>query len=142
MNIWGWLTGASASGVSDLVSSIGTSAINIRSAITGELTPEGKAQVLAELAKIDDAQIALDQATANSPSMFIAGWRPAAGWLGVFGLAYATVIQPIGTWVSLIFHGPSMPLIDTGALITVLLTMMGIGGMRSYEKSIGVDTKH
>lgn len=75
---------------------------------------------------------------AESPSMFVAGWRPAVGWLCIAGISYAALLQPIVTWIAALFGGPSLPTVDAAALTSLLLALLGIGGMRSYEKVQGV----
>ena len=74
------------------------------------------------------AQSATNTAEAANPSIFVAGWRPACGWICVAGLAYSSVISPL-------FH---LPAGDTNTLIGILGGMLGLGGMRTMEKIKGV----
>ena len=98
-------------------------------------------QELAELKSQTDlalAQIATNTAEATSTNWFTAGWRPGAGWVCVFGLAYQFLLQPLGVWGSGIWHVPSPPQIDLGSLITLLGGMLGLGTLRSMDKAKGV----
>ncbi len=76
---------------------------------------------------------------AESPSLFVSGWRPAVGWLCIVGIGYAAILQPILTWIAAIFGGPAAPTVDGAALVSLLLALLGFGGMRSLEKVQGVD---
>ena len=77
-------------------------------------------------------QLAINQQEAAHKSLFVAGWRPFIGWICGFGLAYNVLINPIlSTWFT-------MPPVDPGLLYPVLTGMLGLGAMRSWEKSRGV----
>lgn len=89
-----------------------------------------------ELAVLADkqitAQIEVNKVEAAHKSIFIAGWRPAIGWICGFALLYSTIISPIlGIWVT-------VPEVDTSLLTTVLMGMLGLGAMRTFEKTKGV----
>ncbi len=81
------------------------------------------------------AQIEVNKVEASSGSIFVAGWRPAVGWVCAAGLAAQVIILPL---LDRIFHW-SMPF-DTELLILTMSGMLGIGGMRTYEKVKGVST--
>src|SRR3989304_9385595 len=89
-------------GVKEALDGVGNLATDIRSAITGEMSPEKKAELELKTVDIEAAvQLAkakINELTAASSSLFIAGWRPAAGWLGVVGLFYASIFQPSFIW--------------------------------------------
>jgi hypothetical protein len=89
-----------------------------------------------ELAK---GQLAVNLEEAKSSSFFVAGWRPAVGWVCVSALAYNYVIMPLVTWVSR-FSYPAVAMVslETGELMTLLFGMLGISGMRTLEKIKGV----
>jgi len=88
-------------------------------------------------------QLEINKVEAAHPSIFVAGWRPAVGWVCVAILAF----NYIGVWlleyVTLFFDAmPPVPKqMDMADLWPVLLGMLGIGGMRSHDKKHGVDTK-
>lgn len=81
---------------------------------------------------------ATNQAEAQHPSMFVAGWRPFIGWMGGMGIGYAFLVQPLATWAATTFGFPALPSLDTGVLTTIVMTMLGFSGMRTYEKMQGV----
>jgi hypothetical protein len=101
-----------------------------------------------ELAGLDaDLKLALGQQAINledakSNSKFQSWWRPAVGWVCVFGLAYPIAtsilfwILQLITWAFEVDIStfPIPPKIDTGYLITILGGLLGFGGMRSWEK--------
>lgn len=94
------------------------------------------------------AQIQVNKIEARSKSMFVAGWRPFIGWCGGVALAYQFVAYPLLLWCwqiatafAIIPDGLSAPpVLDSGALWTVVAGMLGIGGMRSYDKRQGTQT--
>jgi|TARA_R100000353_G_scaffold102771_1_gene74331 hypothetical protein len=74
------------------------------------------------------AQLEINKAEAATGSLFIGGWRPCIGWICAFGLLYNTIIVNIlGIWVA-------VPEVDTTLLVPVMMGMLGLGAMRSYEK--------
>jgi len=87
-------------------------------------------------------QTLLNQAEAGSTNLFISGWRPAVGWLGVLGLLYVTVFYPFLTWLSTNMGWVSPPQMETDMLLSLLFGMLGFGGFRTYEKINGVVDKH
>lgn len=70
---------------------------------------------------------------AKSSSLFVSGWRPFVGWSCGSGLVYSVLVQPL-----LKSFGVDAPVTDTGVLIQMLFALLGIAGMRSWEKSRGV----
>ncbi len=82
-----------------------------------------------ELAK---GQLDVNKVEAAHKSLFVAGWRPSIGWCCSLGLLYHVLIAPIaGIWVE-------VPEIDPSLLMTTMTGMLGLGAMRSYEKTRGV----
>lgn len=82
----------------------------------------------------DNGQAQTNTAEASNPSIFVAGWRPAAGWVSVAGLVYAFIAQPIASvWV------PGLP-VPGEELWTLLFGMLGLGALRSFDKVRGVAT--
>jgi Sec-independent protein secretion pathway component TatC len=70
-------------------------------------------------------------------STFVAGWRPFVGWVCGIAIAYNYVVMPFIVWIAIWIDSgaPAMPMLDTGELMTLLLGMLGLGAMRSYEKT-------
>ena len=87
------------------------------------------------------AQLEINAREAAHPSMWVAGWRPAVGWVGALGLFYATIGQPVLAWVSAARGWPVPPDLNVDLLWVTLSGMLGIGGLRTYEKSKGVAAK-
>lgn len=93
-----------------------------------------------EAAKSSDAgQVEINKIEAADPSLFKSGWRPAMGWVGVFALSYQFVLRPFLTWLSpeLGLVNPP-PVLDLGDLLTLLAGMLGLGTLRTVEKTKGV----
>lgn len=127
-------------GVKAAFDSVGGFAKNIRTAITG-VDPDKQMEINKILVEAEDriasGQQALNILAIQSGSFFQSGWRPAAGWLSVFGLAYSTIGWPLLSWLSKIAGIVEPPVIDTGILITLLVQMLGLGAIRTYERQIG-----
>ena len=79
---------------------------------------------------INLAQIEVNKEEAKSPSLFIGGWRPAAGWTCVVALANNFILLP---YIEAFSHHP-FPVLDLGDLMPILLGMLGLTAARSYEK--------
>lgn len=74
-------------------------------------------------------QLQINLAEASSTNWWVAAWRPASGWCCVFALFIQFVVTPIGHAI-----GINISTLDTGPLITMLLSLLGIAGLRTYEK--------
>lgn len=83
------------------------------------------------------AQIEVNKTEASHGSIFVAGWRPFVGWVSGAGLAAQTVLFPLLDRI----WGWKMQF-DTELLILTLGGMLGIGGMRTFEKVKGVSTNN
>lgn len=106
-------------------SSLGEFAKDIREAIKGkEIDPDK----MMELVKV---QSEINKMEAQHRSVFVAGWRPFIGWICGLALAYNFIIRDVIAWVS-----PDImpPAIQMDQLITILLGMLGLGGLRTFEK--------
>ena len=93
------------------------------------------AQLAAEtdLAKL---QIQTNIEEAKSTNWWVAGWRPAIGWVCGAGLAYAALVEPFARFAAKVWFGYSgdFPVIDTNLTLQILMGMLGLGAMRSVEK--------
>lgn len=124
-------------------------------AIVNKLVPDpvAQAQIKEQMAQLEqneefkqiDAQLAttqqqtdVDKAEAANANIFIAGWRPAVGWICAAGFGYNFVISPFLGWISLAMHWPAPPVIPIGPLSQMLTGMLGFGAFRTYEKIKGV----
>ena len=84
------------------------------------------------------AQLEINAREAAHPSIFVAGWRPAFGWCGALGFLYATIGQPLIAWGAAINGWPAPPALNLDLLWVVITGMLGIGGLRTFEKAKGV----
>jgi hypothetical protein len=117
-------------GVSEAATGIGKAAISIRTALTGDLPPEVKEVLIKAEAEVSKAQSNLNELDAQSASFFRAGWRPATAWICVFGLGYSALFRPIVNGLTAI----DMPATEAAVLSTLLIALLGLGGMRTAEK--------
>ena len=98
-----------------------------------------------ELAQLNaDVQLATGQtdvnkAEASNASLFVSGPRPFVMWICGLALAYAAIIEPIGRFgATVIFHYPgNFPVINTDITMQLLVGLLGLGAMRSYDKKQG-----
>lgn len=85
------------------------------------------------------AQIEVNKESAKHPSVFVSGARPAAIWVGVFSMSWSGIIHPLLTWVWAFasMEGNPPPLIESTVLGAIVTGLLGIGSMRSYDKTKG-----
>lgn len=108
-------------------------------------------QVNLELKKLEDqaqarldaqvsGQIEINKVEAGSDSTFVAGWRPAVGWVGAAGFAWITLLQPMLSWFAAVTFGYTggFPTVNADILIYMLSGLLGFGGLRTFEKYKGV----
>ena len=113
------------SGGSSGKSKIGGLAVELREAIKGkELDPN---QIL-------ELQTKINQVEAQHRSLFVSGWRPSVGWASSLAFAYHFLVFPI---IRTIYPTVDFPVLETEPLFTVLMGMLGLGGLRTYEKIRG-----
>lgn len=106
-------------------SALGEFAKDLREAIKGkEIDPE-KALKLIEL------QNEVNKIEAQHRSIFVAGWRPFIGWVCGLALLYNFVVRDLVAWLMPEIMPPALQMEH---LITILMGMLGLGGLRTYEK--------
>ena len=82
--------------------------------------------------ELSKGQLEVNKVEAAHKSLFVSGWRPAIGWISGLALLYSTILAPIlGIWFI-------VPPVDSSLLTSVLMGMLGLGAMRSYEKKNNV----
>lgn len=94
----------------------------------------------------DLAQMEVNKTEAQNQNLFVAGWRPAVGWVGAAAMAYQFLAYPLLVWSWTWMQAEQIvpqevkppPMLDTEALWVILSGMLGIAGMRSFEKTRGV----
>jgi hypothetical protein len=97
-------------------------------------------QMLAAMTGLVQGQLEINKKEAEHQSIFVAGWRPAIGWICGGALGWNYILQPIIAWLAVAngFDLAEAPQLDTAELTTILLGMLGLGGLRTYEKRLGV----
>ena len=118
----------------------------LKAQLQAQLTEENldmeKARLAAELTEVQ-GQLEINKQEAASTNWFVAGWRPAVGWVCVSALFYAYVVQPFSIFALACFHRTlpaNLPTLDTGTLISgLLIPLLGIAGLRTYEKVTGTE---
>lgn len=151
---FGGLFGSAAAGVATPAAQVvdGASKIigmfklspEVKAQLQAQLTAENidmeKAELAAQLAAMQ-GQVDLDKIEAASQNFWIAGPRPAVMWVCAAALAWEFVLKPFLTFVLIATHHPPiapLPVLDAATLITGLLVpMLGLGGLRTYEKIQG-----
>ena len=110
---------------------------DLASMVINKIWPDKSEQEKAQLAmavQVVQGQLDINKAEAANPSLFVAGWRPAIGWVCAAALAYQYLARPLILGFGLT---PMMPGLDD-TLWQLLMGMLGLGGLRTYEKVQGV----
>ena len=111
-----------------------------------EARAKAKQELTLELVRIEAeqriAQVELNKAEAQHADVFVAGWRPFIGWVGGVSLAWTFLMHPLMTWVATVSgYTGTFPELNTDPLMTLVMAMLGVGAMRSFDKFNGTDTK-
>ena len=116
------------------VSQVGGLAKDIREAIKGkELDPE-------QILDLVNVQSEINKLEAQNRSVFVSGWRPFVGWICGVSLLYNFIVKDLINYVLLLQYADFEPLpaLQMEHLMTVLMGMLGLGGLRTYEKYKGL----
>lgn len=131
--MWGWISKL-----------LGGSAVNMATGVADIIdkfveTEEEKKAAAVVLLKIqqepDKWQTEINKIEAAHRSMFVAGWRPAIGWICASALAWGWIVAPL---LVFFYPGRELPAIEIGQAISLVMAMLGMGALRSYEKSNGL----
>lgn len=97
-----------------------------------------------ELISLDKAQIALNAEEAKNGNWFVSSWRPCIGYVCGFSLCTHYIILPIATWLAVV-NGADLKLealeFDFSQLTTILLSLLGMSSLRTFEKTKGIHSK-
>jgi hypothetical protein len=89
--------------------------------------------------ELSKAQIEVNKKEAEHKSLFVAGWRPAVGWVCCLGMASNFLVIPMANFALALSNSTiDIPLIALSEMMPVLLGMLGLGAMRTVEKAKGV----
>ena len=100
-----------------------------------EAEREIEARLTESLANIDLAQLDINKTEAAHRSVFVAGWRPAVGWTCTAALAYSYVLEPVLRFgLAQAGYLVDLPAVDISQMMPVLIGMLGLGTLRSWEK--------
>lgn len=127
-----------ASGIIDRIFPDATEAAKAKLTLA-QMQANGELAKLAASTDLLKGQMAIDQAEASSASVFVAGWRPMVGWCCAVAVGFQFVIAPFATWgAGLAGHPLAFPPLDTGTLLALLGSLLGVGTLRTVEKINGV----
>lgn len=101
------------------------------------LQQQGDMAELDAYVKLLLGQLEVNTEEAKSSHWFVAAWRPFVGWVCGLSVAWNFVVYPTVVW-----FGVDAPSLDISNLMVLLMGMLGIGGMRSFDKLKGVDTEN
>jgi len=114
--------------------------------VAGRFLPEDKekraaaereieAQLTTHLAKIDLAQLDINKTEAAHRSVFVSGWRPFIGWSCGAAMALNFIVFPLASFVlAQTGHLVELPTLDMSQMMPVLMGLLGLGGLRTFEK--------
>lgn len=133
MGLLSWLGGVGAGAVTQTVSGLADVVDKFVE------TPDEKAAAAILRTKMmmepDKWQIELNKIEAGHRTIFVAGWRPFIGWICGIGIGSHFIIFPYLEWATDLFGTKvTTPELDTSTLMTLVMAMLGLGTMRTYEK--------
>jgi hypothetical protein len=109
--------------------------------------PEEAAKAKLELLKMQQdgdlavmtAQTDINKIEAASTNLFVAGWRPFVGWCCGVAFLYAAILEPLARFIAKVMfsYGGEFPIIDTTLTMQILLGLLGMAGLRSWDKKNG-----
>jgi Holin of 3TMs, for gene-transfer release len=134
-------------GIDDAIAAGSNLITTIANKIAPDANIEEQGKITAALTEMQNqyalilAQLKINEVEAANPHWFVAAARPAAMWVGVLSLFYSGLGISLLSWIASCFGLPPLQPIDSGVSTDILMGLLGLGGMRTYEKTKGVDTK-
>ena len=119
-----------------------TAGVDLATTVINKIWPDKSAAEAAQLAAavaLVQGQMDVNKAEAASPNAFTSGWRPAIGWVCGLALLFQYILRPMLMWFGVIagHQWPPLPGIDEN-LWQLMLGLLGLGGLRTFEKTKGV----
>jgi Holin of 3TMs, for gene-transfer release len=119
-----------------------TAGVDLATTVINKIWPDKSAAEAAQLAAavaLVQGQMDVNKAEAASPNAFTSGWRPAIGWVCGLALLFQYILRPMLMWFGVItgHQWPPLPGIDDN-LWQLMLGLLGLGGLRTFEKTKGV----
>jgi hypothetical protein len=119
-----------------------TAGVDLATTVINKIWPDKSAAEAAQLAAavaLVQGQMDVNKAEAASPNAFTSGWRPAIGWVCGLALLFQYILRPLLMWYGVItgHQWPPLPGIDDN-LWQLMLGLLGLGGLRTFEKTKGV----
>lgn len=117
--------------------------------ILDKIVPDAKDRLEAseliqtQLQQLNLQQIEIDKIEAASTNVFVSGWRPCIGWVCAAAFGYSAIVEPCMRWAALVHfkYAGAFPVIDTNVTMQVMLALLGMAGLRTYEKLKDVHSK-
>ena len=107
-----------------------------------ELAAKQDSEQLQAQVQLIIAQTEINKIEASSSDRFVSGWRPFVGWVCGTALAYQFIAEPILRFIAQVVfkYGGTFPVLQLGELNTILIGLLGLGAMRSFDKSKGTSS--
>ena len=104
-----------------------------------DLKTKLNAELKQQMISLDLAQAQANIEQAKHPSIFVSGARPAIMWVCCFALAWQFILAPISSWIIITWYPQvTLPSLETGELVSLIMALLGLGASRSFEKWKGV----
>lgn len=138
-------------GAGEAVAGIGKTVVDIakgvKTLITGKLDPQLEAEIEQKWLELENAAMSqqnkINEIEAQSSNMFVAGWRPAAGWVCVVGLGFEYLLRPLAQWcLNIAKVAVTLPGLDMNLMFPLLGALLGLGTLRGIEKIKGAQWRH
>jgi len=133
-------------GIGNIIEGVGKVADDLFTSDEERLNIELQQQTIES--EITKGQLEINKAEAQHGSIFVAGWRPFIGWVGGLALAYQFILYPLMTWLWALLQSKDWipktlnppPVLEARELWVILSGMLGIAGLRSFDKVKGIQT--